>query len=136
MVLEPQDEQAVKDIFARWGVEATVVGKVTGDNIYRLRDGDDVIAEVPVKALTDSPVWYPEQREPEYYQKLRSWKPDGLPIPEDLGIVLSQLLASPNIASKEWVYNQFDHTALLNTVIGPGADAAVLRIKGTPKGLP
>ena len=135
MVLEPQDEEAVKEIFTKWGVEATVIGKVTEDNIYRLRDGDDIIAEVPVKALTDSPVWYPEQREPEYYQQLRSWKPDNLPVPEDLSLVLSQLLASPNIASKEWVYTQFDHSVLLNTVVGPGADAAVLRIKGTPKGI-
>jgi phosphoribosylformylglycinamidine synthase II len=135
LVLEPQDEQAVKDIYSRWGVEATVVGKVTEDNIYRRRDGDEVIAEIPVKALTDSPVWYPEQREPEYYQEVRSWKPDHLPVPNDLNFVLSQLLASTNIASKEWVYTQFDHTALLNTVVGPGADAAVLRIKGSPKGI-
>jgi phosphoribosylformylglycinamidine (FGAM) synthase-like enzyme len=52
LVLEPQDEQAVKEIYSRWGVEATVIGKVTEDNIYRLRDGDEVIAEIPVKALT------------------------------------------------------------------------------------
>lgn len=88
-----------------------------------------------MKALTDSPVRYPEQREPEYYQRLRAWNPDDLSVPEDFNSVLLKLLSSPNIASKEWVYNQYDHLVMLNTIVGPGADAAVLRIKGTKKGI-
>ncbi len=135
LVIKPQDEKAVHAIFTKWEVESTVVGKVTEDHLYRIRDGEEVIAEVPVEALTDSPIWYPEQREPEYFREARSWNPDNLPLPDDFNCVLSRLLASPNIASKEWIYNQFDHQAQLNTVVGPGADAAVLRIKGYSKGI-
>lgn len=135
LVIAPQDEKPVKEIFTRWGVEAAVIGRVTADGIYRVRDGENIVAAVPVKALTDSPVCYPEQREPEYVEQLRSWTPDDLSIPENFDQVLQKLLASPNIASKEWVYTQYDHTVQLNTVVGPGADAAVLRIKGTEKGI-
>ncbi len=135
LVIEPQHEKTVMEVFAGWGVEAAVVGRVTADGIYRVLEGEKIVAEIPVKALTDSPVWYPEQREPEYYQRLRDWRPDDLPVPEDCSSVLQKLLSSPNIASKEWVYNQYDHQAMLNTIIGPGADAAVLRIKGTKKGI-
>ncbi len=135
LVIEPQHKQTVMDLFAKWGVEAAVVGRVTDDGIYRVFDGETVVAEIPVKALTDSPVRYPEQREPEYYQRLRAWNPDDLSVPEDFNSVLLKLLSSPNIASKEWVYNQYDHLVMLNTIVGPGADAAVLRIKGTKKGI-
>lgn len=135
LVLEPRHVEPVRRIFSKWGLEAAVIGRVTGDGIYRVLDGENPVAEIPVKALTDSPVYYPEQREPEYYQRLRSWTPDALPEPEDLTAVLRRLLASPNIASKEWIYTQYDHMVMLNTVVGPGADAAVLRVKGTPKGI-
>lgn len=135
LVLKPEHEKAVKEIFQNWGVEATVIGKVTADGVYRLRDGEEVVAEIPVKALTESPVYHPKRSEPEYYQRLKSWTPDELPVPEDFNDLLLQLLASPTIASKEWAYNQFDHSVQLNTVVTPGADAAVLRIKGTKKGI-
>jgi len=135
LVLEPQHEEKVKQVFTKWGLEAVVIGRVTDDGIYRVRDGEVTVAEVPVKALVEPPIYYPEQREPEYYQRLRCWTADSIPEPENCTAVLRQLLASPNIASKEWVYTQYDHQVMLNTVVGPGADAAVLRIKGTPKGL-
>lgn len=135
LVIEPRNEKPVKEIFTKWGVEAAVIGQVTADGIYRVRDGEDIVAEIPVKALTDSPVWYPKQKEPEYVERLRAWTPDDLPLPENFGQVLQKLLASPNIASKEWAYTQYDYTVQLNTVVGPGADAAVLRIKGTEKGI-
>ncbi len=136
LVLEPQHVEAVKRLFAKWGLEAVVIGKVTGDGIYRIRDGETAVAEIPVKALTESPVNYPEQREPEYYQRLRRWRADDVPEPDNCTDVLWRLLASPNIAGKEWAYSQYDSMVMLNTVVGPGADAALLRIKGTPKGLP
>jgi phosphoribosylformylglycinamidine synthase len=135
LVIEPQHEKTAKEVFDKYNVEMAVVGRVTADGIYRVREGEEIVAEIPVQALTESPVQHPEQREPEYYQRLRAWTPDELPVPENCDDILERLLASPNIASKEWVYNQYDHMAMLNTVVSPGADAAVLRIKGTGKGI-
>ena len=136
LVIEPEQEQAVRRIVEKWGLEATVIGRVTGDGIYRIRDGAAVVAEVPVRFLTDeAPVYYPEARQPAYYEERRNWAPAVVPVPDDLNQVLRRLLADPNIASKEWVYRQYDHTVMTNTVVRPGADAAVLRIKGTRKGI-
>jgi len=136
LVIEPEQEQGVRRIVEKWGLEATVIGRVTGDGIYRIRDGAGVVAEVPVRFLTDeAPVYYPEARQPAYYEERRNWPVADTPVPDDLNRVLRRLLADPNIASKEWVYRQYDHTVMTNTVVRPGADAAVLRIKGTRKGI-
>lgn len=135
LVLEPENEAAVQEIFMKWGLEAVVVGKVTGDGIYRVRDGAAVVAEVPVRALTDAPVCYPLARVPDYYEVLKKMPVEDLPVPQDLDQMLRRLLAAPNIAGKEWAYRQYDYMGMTNTVVGPGADAAVLRIKGTLKGI-
>ena len=136
LVIEPEQEQGVRRIVEKWGLEATVIGRVTGDGIYCIRDGAGVVAEVPVRFLTDeAPVYYPEARQPAYYEERRNWPVADTPVPDDLNRVLRRLLADPNIASKEWVYRQYDHTVMTNTVVRPGADAAVLRIKGTRKGI-
>ena len=136
LVIEPEKEQDVRRIVEKWGLEATVIGKVTGDGVYRIRDGATVVAEVPVRFLTeDVPLYYPEGRQPDYYEEKRGWPVANTPVPDDLNQVFRRLLAAPNIASKEWVYRQYDHTVMTNTAVRPGADAAVLRIKGTPKGI-
>ncbi len=136
LVLEPDKEEPVRKIFEKWGLEAVVIGRVTGDGIYRVRDGETVVAEVPVKALTDgAPVYHRRGREPAYYREKKNHPVETVAVPEDLGQVLLQLLADPNIASKEWVYRQYDHMVMTNTVVRPGADAAVLRVKGTGKGI-
>jgi phosphoribosylformylglycinamidine synthase len=136
LVIEPEREQGVRRIVEKWGLEATVIGRVTGDGIYRIRDGARVEADVPVRFLTDeAPVYYPEARQPAYYEEKRGWLVSATPVPDDLNQVLRRLLAAPNIASKEWVYSQYDHTVMTNTVVPPGADAAVLRIKDTGKGI-
>ncbi|NPV26140.1 MAG: phosphoribosylformylglycinamidine synthase subunit PurL [Firmicutes bacterium] len=130
-------EEEVQKIFAKWGLEAVVVGWVTDDGIMRIKDGDEIVAEIPAKALTDEcPVYYREEKEPAYYQRLKEFDLSTVPEPADYVAVLRQLLASPNIASKELVYQQYDHMVGVNTVVVPGAaDAAVLRVKGTQKGL-
>jgi phosphoribosylformylglycinamidine synthase len=136
LVIEPEREQDVRRIVEKWGLEATAIGEVTGDGIYRIRDGAAVVAEVPVRFLTDeAPLYYPEVSEPAYYEEKRNWPVADTPVPDDLNQVLRQLLVDPNLASKEWVYRQYDHTVMTNTVVRPGADAAVLRIKGTRKGI-
>lgn len=137
LVLEPSREVEVRKIFEKWGLEAVVIGRVTGDGIYRIRDGAELVAEIPVEALTGkAPVYHRQGREPAYVQERRKADLESLPVPGDLNRVLQQLLKSPNIASKEWVYRQYDHMVMTNTVVRPGgADAAVLRVKGSSKGL-
>ena len=130
------DEDKVREIFAKWGLNAVVVGKVTDDGLLRVRENGVVVAEIPAKALTDqAPLYHRPEALPEYLEEIQQYDWHGLPEPEDLGQVLQQLLTSANIASKEWVYQQYDHMVRTNSVILPGSDAAVIRVKGTKKGL-
>ncbi|CEP67593.1 Phosphoribosylformylglycinamidine synthase II [Moorella glycerini] len=138
MLLVPKKgaEERIQAICRRWGLEAVVIGRVTDDGIMRIKEGDRVVAEVPARALTDQcPVYQVERRRPAYLDKLQEQDLSHLPEPGDYGEVLLKLLAAPNIASKEWVYRQYDYMVRTDTVAGPGGDAAVLRIKGTGKAL-
>lgn len=139
MLIIPREgaTERIQEIFDKWGLDAAVIGWITDDGIFRVREGDRIVGEVPLTALTDEcPVYHRPSREPEYYAQVKNFDLGQVPVPDDLGAVLKTLLASPNIASKEWVYTQYDHQVLINTVINPGqGDAAVLRIKGTPKGV-
>lgn len=129
-------EKAVQDIFAKWGLEAVVIGKVTDDGYLTVKEGDEVAARIPAKALTEMcPVYAREAKKPEYLIKAQEYDLSTLPELGDYGQVMMTLLGTGNIASKEWVYRQYDYMVGLNTVVGPGSDAAVLRIKGTNKGI-
>lgn len=127
-------EGRIQEIFEKWGLDAVVIGQVTDDGIFRVKAGDQVVGEVPNSVLTEGcPVYQREGQEPDYYKQHRSFDFSRLPaVP--LQEALEKLLASPNIASKRWVYSQYDYQVMTNTSIIPGdADAALLRIKGTPK---
>lgn len=128
-------EARIEEIFTKWGLDATVIGQVTDDGLFRVMEGEEQVGAVPVAALTEScPIYYREGREPDYYQECRSFNPLDLE-PVELAPALINLLQSPNIASKEWVYRQYDHQVMTNSSILPGdGDAAVLRIKGGSKG--
>lgn len=127
-----QDE--VKKIFEKWDLHAVVIGEVTSDGILRVKDGGKVVAEIPVKSLTDdAPVYHRPQQKPVYLDKLSI--PD-LPPPKNYNEVLLKLISSPTIGLKEKVYEQYDHMVRTNTELLPGkGDAAVLRIKGTQKAI-
>ncbi len=126
----------IQEIFDKWGLDATIIGTITDDGYFRVMEGDRLAGEVPVKALTDMcPVYHRESLEPEYYQRLKNYDLTTAASDQDFGQVLRDLLQAPSIASKQWVYQQYDHQIMTNTVVVPGdADAAVLRIKGSPKG--
>lgn len=130
-------ENRVAAVFQKWGLNAVVIGHVTGDGLVRVMEGDRVAAEIPAKALTDDcPVYHLDAAEPEYIAKVQAFNPLTLPEPADYNKVLHRLLASPTIASKEWVTQQYDSMVQTQTVMGPGGgDAAVLRIRGTGKGI-
>ena len=136
VVVKPGHEDAVKAIFDKWDLQSTVIGKSTGDGLARIFDGSELQGEPPVDTLTDAPQYRLQGIKPEWLTELQEHDLSKLPLPaESPADVLLRLLASPNIASKEWVYRQYDHQVQTNTVAAPGADAAVLRVKGTSKGL-
>lgn len=128
-------EDIAKEILAKWDLNSVAVGKVTKDGMLRVKDGEIVVAEIPVKALTEAaPVYEKEGRRPEYQDKLQQLDPSLITRREDFNQVLLKLLASPNITPKSWIYEQYDHMVGTDTVILPGqADAALLRIKGLKK---
>jgi phosphoribosylformylglycinamidine synthase II len=139
VVAERGRENDVKAILEKWDLTAAVIGEVIAEPVYRVTEGDRVVAEFPgTRLVTDCPTYTPEAKESAEIHALRSR--DVSRIPEraeerNPGWTLLQLLASPTIASKTWVYRQYDSTVRTNTVIGPGGDAAVLRVRGTTKAL-
>ena len=133
-------EQQVKAILEKWDLTAEVIGEVIAEPVYRVTEGDHVVAEFPgSKLVTECPVYYPDAKESTEIQALRARDPHGVaPRPEeaDPAWTLRELLSSPTIASKTWVYRQYDSTVRASTIVGPGpADAAVVRIPGTDKAI-
>ena len=137
LVAQKGREQEVFRVFEKWGLDAVEVGKVTTDNKLRVLEHGKVVAEIPNPALTDDA--------PVYKRPLTRWEP---PVPREmpenikLGVTtdftatLKQLLASPNVCGKRWVWQQYDHMVQTNTIEAPGAgDAGVIRIKGSERGL-
>ncbi len=137
VVVKKGYEDQVRALFQRWDLRSDVIGKVTDDGLARIKDGDNMVAQVPVALLSDPPLYQGHPRKPAWLRRIQSYKVDSIPDLEtgQCDPTLLRLLASPNIASKESVYRQYDHQVLTNTVVVPGADAAVLRLKGTSKAL-
>jgi phosphoribosylformylglycinamidine synthase len=129
-------EDEVRRVFAKWDLDAVPIGTVTDDGLLRVRFHGEVVAEVPVKALADeAPVYEKPTARPAWQDALEAFDPLSLPAPPDAGGALLALLESPAIASKEWVYRQYDQQVGTNSLVLPGSDAGVLRIKGTRIGV-
>lgn len=134
-VVQVGREAEVAAIFQRWGVYAATIGRVTDDGVLRIRVGNQVVAEMTAESLVDSPLYHLPYEEPSYLQQTRNFDFSTLPQPTTYGAVLLELLGTPNIASKEWVFQQYDHSVQINSVVRPGAgDAAVLRIRESASG--
>ncbi|MDM5297101.1 phosphoribosylformylglycinamidine synthase subunit PurL [Bacillus pumilus] len=135
LVIEKGREQEIIDIFEKYDLEAVSVGHVTDDKMLRLVHQGEVVCELPVDALAEeAPVYHKPSSEPAYYREFLATKV-AAPEITDAADTLKQLLQQPTIASKEWVYDQYDYMVRTNTVVAPGSDAGVLRIRGTKKAL-
>jgi phosphoribosylformylglycinamidine synthase II len=130
-------EQEVLDIFHKWDLDAAVIGAVTGTGQVVIKDAGKVVADLPVKPLTDgAPIYDRPIKRPDWLDGLQHFDPKTVAAPTDLGAALTELLARPTIASKEWVYRQYDHQVRLGGVVLPGAaDAAVVRVERGKKGI-
>ncbi|GAB6991862.1 phosphoribosylformylglycinamidine synthase subunit PurL [Paenibacillus pini] len=135
-VVEPKDEAQAQEIFDRWGVICAKVGKVTDDGRLKLYHHGEVVGNMPVTALVDEcPVYNKPSSVPAYYEKNATVDTLRYEEVKDLGGALKSILASPTVASKAWVYNQYDYMVRTSTAVRPGSDAAVVTVQGTRKGL-
>ena len=145
VIVRPEHEAQVRALFEHWELHVETIGVVTDDGLVRVRDGEVEVARVPAKLLTDAPTYVREGVKPHWLTELQEYDllqvPDitrarnGAEPPSAANDALLRLLASPEIASKRLVWRQYDHQVGTNTVVGPGSDAAVIRIKGTKKAL-
>jgi phosphoribosylformylglycinamidine synthase len=123
-------EEEVKRIFDKWDLPWSEVGNVTDTGRMVVKHHGKVVADIPAKKIADeSPVYQRDSKEPEYLKAVRAFRLDEIPQTPDPGADLLKLLAWPTIASKNWVYRQYDHMVRDGSVVCPGSDAAVLRIK-------
>ena len=129
-------EAEVDRVFEKWDLHAVRIGEVTGDGLLRVRDGGEIVAEIPNRPLADeAPLYDRPYREPgDLHQRqtldLSVLAPGGTP-----SMAFLRLLGSPGIASKRWIYRQYDHMVRTNTIVPAGAGAGVVRVKGTPRAL-
>ena len=130
VIASPEDTDEVLSVCERWGLSSSVIGEVVEGGRLEVYDEGMLVADVPAASLGDGPVYErPMQPHEEPVEAPLVWSAlEGL----DAGTLLLDLLGSTNIASKRWVWEQYDHQVMLGTVVGPGHDAAVLRIEGTP----
>ncbi|OGI09858.1 MAG: phosphoribosylformylglycinamidine synthase II [Candidatus Margulisbacteria bacterium GWF2_35_9] len=139
VIIEKGKENTAFEIFKKWGLHAVVIGKVTNDNMFRVLENGKVVAEVPATALTDDvPQYERPANKPKYLSDVNTLNLNNIKdiTPINANKVLADLIAEPNIASKKWVYEQYDHMVQTGTVIPPGkGDAAVIDIKDTNKRL-
>ena len=131
LIVQAGCEDEVLCIGRRWGLEAVVIGRIGDRPELTVREDGRIVASLDPRHLTTAPEYAPAAAEPRYLQEVRRFDPTGLPgVPPPQALMA--LLAAPAIASKRWVFRQYDHMVQTNTVIPPGADAAVLRLKDAP----
>ena len=127
--------EKVLGVCRKWGLDTTPIARVTGGDALRLLMDGEVVAEVPASSLARGPEYHREEEKPAYIDEVTAFDPGTLSPPDDMGDTLFKLLGSPNICSRHWVYHQYDHMVGVNTVMLPGGDAAVIRVKGVKTAL-
>ncbi|HUR34742.1 MAG TPA: phosphoribosylformylglycinamidine synthase subunit PurL [Vicinamibacterales bacterium] len=136
LVVKRGREQEVEAVFEKWDLHAVHIGEVTDDGMLRVKHDGRVVAEIPNRALTDeAPVYTRPMERPDYLDDVQQLDLDALSDTASAGDTLVRLLGTGNIASKHWLYRQYDHMVQTNTVNLPGVGAGVVRIKGTDRAL-
>ena len=133
MVLKPNSEEMAKAIFDKWELDFAIIGKITDTGNLVLKMHGEIMANIPVDPLVENAPEY--DRTWEKTPKAPQIQASELSPPENLGDVLLALVSTPDSASKRWVWEQYDHMVMADTVAGPGGDSAIVRIHGTNRGL-
>jgi len=130
-VIRPEDVSEAIDVCQKWGLDANVVGTIDATGKVTVHSGGEILAEVPADALAEEgPVYHRPVERPSWADTLAAADPGDAP-PADVANAFMAVLTSPAIASKRWVWEQYDHMIFLGTIQGPGGDAAVIRLPGT-----
>ena len=136
IVVKNGKEKDVEKIFKKWDLDAVVVGKVKDNGYMKIIENGNIPANLPIKPLVDeAPLYDRPSKRPDFQDEFQLLDLSKLEESENHNDAFLNLLASPNIACKEWVYQQYDHMVRINSVILPGSDAAIIRIKGSAKGV-
>ncbi len=136
VVVEQGKEERILSTLKRWDLDSAIIGRVTDDKRFIIRNNGQVVADIPIHILAEgAPVIKREIIKPDWIKKVNQLDLNKLKEFEDYNQILLELLATPNLSSKEEIYVQYDHMVQTNTVIPPGDDAAVLRMKGGKKAI-
>jgi len=133
-VVEPEKVDQVLSLAERYELVGAVIGRVAGHGDLRVIHHGEVVGMVPAEHLADAPVYERDVVRPQYLDEIPTLNVDELPEPEDYGAVLLEMLSHPNLRSRRPIFTQYDHQVGTDTVVLPGADATVMRIKGTDLG--
>ncbi|MCI0406932.1 MAG: phosphoribosylformylglycinamidine synthase subunit PurL, partial [candidate division Zixibacteria bacterium] len=138
VIANKKKTKKVEKIFSKWGLNSKVIGEIVkGENLLVNNNGEKM-AQIPSRTLVlggGAPVYHRQKKRPAYLGRAQKLNLSEIQVPENLNQVLLRLLTSPNIANKRWVYQQYDTSVRTNTLLGPGADAAVLRVRNTGKAI-
>ncbi|MFL5167012.1 MAG: phosphoribosylformylglycinamidine synthase subunit PurL, partial [Microvirga sp.] len=133
MVLKPGMEAEAEAIFRKWGLDFAIIGKTTDTLRFVVRHGGETVADLPIKELGDEAPVYDRPHLANTFQPVLA--PESIAAPVSNAVALVKLVGSPDLCSKRWVWEQYDHLILGNTVQIPGGDAAIVRVEDGPKGL-
>lgn len=134
MVLEKGKEHIAENIFRKWDLDFSIIGEVTDNSKLIIYDKGELSAEIPINLISEeAPSYNRPIHKPDYIDDIKNIDTSSIPLPKDLGGVLLTLLSSPTLASKRWIFEQYDYMVRTNTIALPGSDASVVRIKGTNK---
>ncbi len=138
-IIKKGHEKEIANIFKKWDIEAEIIGTVEDEPNLTIRLNNEIVANLPAEPLvlggSGAPVYIRETRKPKYIEQCRKFNPASLPVPKDMNECLLKLLERPSIASKKWVYEQYDSMVRTNSVLLSDGDAAVIRLKESHKGL-
>ncbi|MFA4874050.1 MAG: phosphoribosylformylglycinamidine synthase subunit PurL [bacterium] len=136
LVAKQGREDEVRRIFEKWDLDVAVVGRVTDDGRVRIMSKGRCVVDIPVAPIVhEAPVYERPWAEPSWQREVQKLDLASVPIPGDFNEAFLKLISTPNVAKKSWVWEQYDHMVMTNTVVTPGADAAVLRLKDSKKGI-
>ena len=134
--VKPENAESVKRIFDRWDIDNSIIGKVTTSNRVHIVSGTQLLADLPVGLLTDPPQYVIDSITPPYLRQLQGYDLNRINLPDIApNMVLMRLLSTSNLTCRQSVYQKYDHQVQTNTVIPPGSDGSLIRIKGTEKGI-
>lgn len=134
IVLKKGKEDQAEKIFKKWGLDFSVIGEVTDTKNLTIMENNKIVCNLPVDLITsDAPVYERPFEKPDYIKKLKKIDAKEIDEPDDLGNALLTILSTPTISDKKWIYTQYDHMVRTNTIIPPGSDSSVIRIKDTTK---